>query len=350
MPLSSGHEACAQGAGEAGHRSGGASPDPRFVGRLAPTPSGRLHLGNLFSFLIAELMARRAGGVMRMRVEDLDPARSKPEFADAILRDLERLGFAWEGPIVYQSARTEAYREAFARLDAAGLIYPCFCTRADLHAADAPHFGEEVVYAGTCRHLSAAERLARSQMRAPAQRVIVPDATITFEDAFQGICSYNLTESSGDFIVQRSDRVFAYQLAVTVDDAAMGVTSVVRGVDLLSSTPRQLFLQEALGYPHPTYAHVPLLTDRTGRRLAKRHHDANVGHLLDEAGWTPDEVLGHVAWRAGLIEEEAPCSLDELVRYADLGALKGCQRIVEDEGEACVGDGSAPRSAATPRK
>lgn len=324
-------------------------PHAGFVGRLAPTPSGRLHLGNLFSFLIAELMARRAGGVMRMRVEDLDPARSKPAFANAILRDLERLGFTWEGPIVYQSARTEAYREAFERLDAAGLIYPCFCTRADLHAADAPHFGEEVVYAGTCRHLNAAERQARAQMRAPAQRVIVPAATITFEDVFQGTCSYNLTESSGDFIVQRSDHVFAYQLAVTVDDAAMGVTSVVRGVDLLSSTPRQLFLQDALGYPHPAYAHVPLLTDRTGRRLAKRHRDANVGYLIDKAGWTPNEVLGHVAYRAGLIDEEEPCSIDELAHSADLRALEGCRRIVEDEPARGEGE-PAPAGAATPKK
>lgn len=306
----------------------GSDPAPVvFTGRFAPTPSGNLHLGNVFSFLIAYLHARQQGGSMRMRIEDLDPARSKQNYIDSILFDLDWLGFTWEGDIVRQSARTPFYQAAFESLESQGVIYPCYCSRADLHAASAPHQGDEFIYPGTCRNLSGDERRRRALHKDPAFRITVPQRTYGFIDLFQGECEFNIEECSGDFIVKRSDGVFSYQLAVVVDDALMGITSVVRGVDLLNSCPKQRYLQERLGLPSVEYAHVPLILDATGRRLAKRSNDTSIEYLRTEGGRDASLTLGFLAYECGLIEEERPCTMDELVSQADLSVLRGKQTI-----------------------
>lgn len=291
------------------------------VGRFAPTPSGKLHLGNAFSFLMAYLVARQAGGSVLMRIEDLDPARSKQSYADGVFRCLDALGFEWDNEPVYQSSRTEAYFEAYQVLDHKGLLYPCFCTRSDLHSANAPHFGEEVLYQGTCRTLSKIEREEKAKLRNPATRIVVPTEQLAFNDLFQGPQSFNLAESSGDFIVQRSDGVYAYQLAVTVDDAWMGVTSIVRGSDLITSTPRQMYLQKCLGYTTPTYGHVPLLVDSEGRRLSKRSQSTDIDYLLNEKCLKPEYLLGKIAYTAGIVDEMRSYPLVELIRYANLNML-----------------------------
>ena len=232
--------------------------DRPVCGRFAPSPSGRMHLGNLWSALLAWLAARSRGGRMVLRLEDLDPDRCTQTWCDQVMRDLEWLGLDWDNEPVYQSRRTDAYRAAFARLEEAGLIYPCYCTRAERLAASAPHRSDGVpVYDGRCRRLPPEElaRLARS--RRPAWRVRVPEEVLSFRDLLQGGVSQDLSLDCGDFILRRSDGVYAYQLAVVVDDGAMGVTQVVRGSDLLDSTPRQLWLQERLGLPHPEYGHAP---------------------------------------------------------------------------------------------
>ena len=293
------------------------------VGRFAPTPSGKLHLGNLFSFLVAYLVARKENGSVLMRIEDLDPARSKQEYIDAVFRDLDALGFEWDNEPVYQSNRTEAYEAAFDQLRERGLIYPCFCTRADLHSANAPHFGEETVYPGTCRFLDDSQRKEKEATRNPSMRVVVPDCAISFQDAFQGPQAFNLKECSGDFIVRRSDKAFAYQLAVVVDDAWMDVTSVIRGCDLITSTPRQMYLQQCLGLDTPRYGHVPLVLDSAGKRLAKRDKAMDIDFLLNERGINPRRILGKLAFATGLITEDYPVTLDELVKSADLSMLKG---------------------------
>ncbi len=299
----------------------------KLVGRFAPTPSGGLHLGNLFSFLIAFLVAKKSEGKVLVRIEDLDPARTKREYAESILRDLEAFGFCWDAAPVFQSERSSVYLDALLLLDRKGLTYPCFCSRADLHAANAPHFGEEYVYPGTCRDLTKAEIDAKRAVRQPATRVAVNNAYCSFDDMFQGRQSFSLKECSGDFIIRRSDGVFAYQLAVVVDDAEMGVSSVVRGLDLITSTPRQMYLQDLLGTGHPAYAHIPLLVDNQGRRLSKRDKDMDVHTLLQERHIAAEVALGRLAYCAGIIEENVPCSLDELVRYADLSKLTGMKQI-----------------------
>jgi len=299
-----------------------------IVSRFAPSPSGRLHVGNIFSFMVAALYAKQQGGSMVMRMEDLDPQRSKQEFADQILRDMEWFGFEWEGPVLYQSSRTEAYAQGFDELADKGLVYPCFCTRADLHSARAPHRGEEVVYVGTCRTLTSEEREVRSASRHPSQRLEVGSALEGFQDLFQGEREYRLSEVCGDFIIQRSDGVYAYQLAVVLDDAFQGVTHVIRGCDLLTSTPRQRYISNLLGLPEIEYGHVALITDETGTRLSKRNGDASLEFLIDQAKLTPGQILGHLAALAGLIETYEPLSLDELARSANLQAVQGVEEVV----------------------
>ena len=281
-------------------------------GRFAPSTSGRMHLGNVWSCLLAWLSARSAGGGMVLRLEDLDPDRCKMEYCDQVMRDLEWLGLDWDGQPVYQSRRTEAYAEAFHTLERRGLVYPCYCTRAERLAASAPHRSDgAAVYDGRCRRLSPAERESLSRTRRPAWRVQVPEESITFRDLLQGEYSEDLPRECGDFILRRSDGVYAYQLAVVVDDAAMGVTQVVRGSDLLDSTPRQLWLQEVLGLPHPSYGHVPLLLAPDGRRLAKRDRDLELGQLREM--YTAPQLVGRLAFAAGLIPEYAPVTPGELL-------------------------------------
>ena len=314
---SSAEERDARAAGEA------ARPAHPVKGRFAPSPTGRMHAGNVFAALVAWLVAKSQGGNVVLRIEDLDAERSKPQFIDAVQRDFEALGLTWdEGPF-FQHDRTEAYRTAFEELRARGLVYPCYCTRADLHAASAPHRGEKPVYPGTCRHLSAEERAAREAAgRHPAERLTVPDETISFIDAVQGPYAQNLERECGDFLVRRSDGAFAYQLAVVVDDAAQGITSVVRGVDLLCSTPQQIYLQRLLGAPEPQYAHVPLIAAEQDRRLSKRDHDAALDTLLAHFK-TPAAVIGHIAGITGLAPTCDPATPEELLATFSADALPG---------------------------
>ena len=297
-----------------------ASSSAPVVGRFAPSPTGRMHAGNVFAALTAWLVAKSQGGRIVLRIEDLDAERSKPVYIDAVQRDLEALGLTWDEGPYFQHDRTEAYRAAYDELRERGLVYPCFCTRADLHAASAPHRGEKPVYPGTCRHLSDGERAVRAQQRMPAQRLIVPDREVAFVDQVQRSYAQNLVADCGDFLVQRSDGAFAYQLAVVVDDAAQGVTSVVRGVDLLCSTPQQLYLQELLGLPHPVYAHIPLLVAERDRRLSKRDRDAALDALLARFK-TPEAVIGHIAGITGLAPTCDPATPEELLATFDLAAL-----------------------------
>lgn len=264
---------------------------------------------------------------MVLRIEDLDPDRSKQEYVDAIMRDYERMGLTWDEGPYFQSERGEAYREAFEKLDSQGLVYPCFCSRADLHASSAPHHGEPFVYPGTCRRLDVRQREARMKERRPAWRLAVEPVVVGFEDAFQGTVRQDLARECGDFIVRRSDGAFAYQLAVVLDDAEQGVTNVVRGFDLLTSTPRQIHLQNLLGLPNPEYGHVPLVVNGAGKRLSKRDHDAGIDELF-EAFKTPEAIVGRLAALSGLMPDDTPLTVEELSAEADFDALFGRQTLV----------------------
>lgn len=279
------------------------------IGRFAPSPSGRMHLGNVFSAMLAWLSAMSCGGKMVLRIEDLDPDRCRPEYADTLKRDLEWLGLLWDTEQTPQSLRSDAYREMFEKLEEKGLVYPCYCSRGELHVASAPHASDgTLLYAGTCRNLPPAERAAKK--KAPSYRVMVPDETISFCDGLQGIYTQNLARGCGDFILRRADGVYAYQLAVVTDDAQAGVTQVVRGCDLLSSTPRQIWLQRQLGYVTPEYYHVPLLVAPDGRRLSKRERDLDMGALRERC--TPEQLLGYLAQACGLLEHPQSVRAEEL--------------------------------------
>ena len=286
-------------------------------GRFAPTPSGRMHLGNLLSALLAWLDVRSRDGKLVLRIEDLDTQRTSPEFAQQLMDDLRWLGLDWdEGglePAYMQSRRTAFYEEAFHVLEEKGLIYPCYCTRSERMAASAPHRDDgAVVYSGKCFHLTAAERAElERQGRRPAWRVRCPDLAVTVEDGNCGTYTENLARDCGDFIVCRSDGVFAYQLAVVVDDALMGVNHVVRGRDLLCSAPRQAWLHQVLGYEPPEFFHTPLLLAPDGRRLAKRDHDLDMGALRER--YSPEELTGLLACYAGLLERPEKVTAQELV-------------------------------------
>lgn len=292
------------------------------TGRFAPSPSGRIHLGNILCCLLAWLSARQKGGRVILRIEDLDIARCPRRYGEQMCRDIQWLGLDWdEGPVIggpsgpyEQSRRTALYQAALRRLEAQGLVYPCFCTRAELHAASAPHREDgQVVYPGTCRGLTAeqaAER-ARRTGRAPALRLWVPKEEITFTDGHMGEYREWLPADCGDFLLRRSDGIFAYQLAVVVDDAAMGVTEVVRGADLLASTPRQLLLYRLLGLEAPAFYHFPLLLGSDGQRLSKRNADAGLDTLGER--YTAPEILGKLAYLAGFNPSAEPRSGESLL-------------------------------------
>ena len=287
------------------------------VGRFAPTPSGRMHLGNVYAALVAWLSVRSQGGRMVLRVEDLDTRAHTDQWGPMLLDDLAWLGLDWDEGPVYQRDRMELYRAAVERLRSAGLTYPCFCTRSELHAASAPHASDGTpIYPGTCRSLTPEQVAQRMSERNPAIRLRVPAAddpagTVRFTDRVYGPQCDVLARTCGDFLVERSDGVFAYQLAVVVDDAAMGVTEVVRGCDLLGSTARQIYLQRLLDLPHPAYAHVPLLLSADGRRLSKRDRDLDMEGLRERFG-SAERLLGWLAGSTGLAPDTVPRSAREL--------------------------------------
>ena len=290
-------------------------------GRFAPSPSGRLHLGNLACSLLAWLSAKSQGGSIVLRIEDLDAERCPRIYAQQLEQDLAWLGLFWDeggssggpnGPY-YQSECGDIYTASYKKLQEKGLVYPCFCSRAQLHAASAPHTSDgNVIYPGTCRDLTPEQIAEKSKTKAPAYRVRVPDEVIRFTDGCMGPHSENLLRDCGDFYLRRGDGVFAYQLAVVVDDARMGVTEVVRGADLLSSTARQLYLYRLLGLPAPRFAHYPLLLAPDGRRLSKRDGDQSLENLREK--YTPQEIVGKLAFAYGLQPEPAPRTPESLIK------------------------------------
>lgn len=286
------------------------------TGRFAPTPSGRLHLGNILCAMLAYLSARSKGGRFLLRIEDVDAPRCPRRLAQQCIDDLEWLGFTWDEAPLYQSERTEIYREALERLAADGHIYPCFCTRAQLMSLAAPNLGDtQVVYNRACASLTPEEAAERAKTRAPAMRLRVPEEDVSFTDGLFGVQTENLARDCGDFILRRSDGLYGYQLAVVVDDALQGVTEVVRGRDILSATPRQMYLQRLLNYPQPDYVHIPLLVDSQGRRLAKRDKDLDLTALAQR--FTPEDILGMLAFSVGMLPERRPASLESLIPLFD---------------------------------
>ena len=292
-------------------------------GRFAPSPTGRLHLGNLRSALLGWLWARAEGGEFLLRIEDLDPDRSKAEFIDGIYEDLSWLGLDWDGPVWRQSERGEVYEAALRELEAKGLAYRCWCSRAEVaRAASAPHVGEEgPIYPGTCR----AGGTPRAD-RSPAWRFRVSEGVERFVDSVHGEVTQDVAAQVGDFVVKRVDGVASYQLAVVVDDALSGVTHVLRGDDLLTSTPRQLQLQRALGYSAPKYAHMPLLVQPDGKRLAKRD-GASTAAGLRALGWSAERVVGQLAGWSGL-SDGRPVSARELVAGFSLAKVQRTPTVV----------------------
>src|SRR4051812_13199348 len=290
----------------------------RVSGRFAPSPTGDLHLGNLRTALVAWLAARSSGRGFIVRMEDLDRATSSAEHEARQLADLAALGIDWDGPVLRQSERFDVYRDAIAQLAAAGRVYPCYCTRREIRAEidaapRAPHGLPDGAYPGTCRDLSPAERAVREQAgRRPALRLRTDGELIEFVDRIAG----PFAGAVDDVVLARADGVPAYNLAVVVDDAAQGVTQVVRGDDLLSSTPRQLLLQRMLALPHPEYMHVPLVLGADGQRLAKRHGAVTIGDLV-AAGWSVGDVLGVLAVSLGLARSGESVTVDQLLDRFD---------------------------------
>ena len=287
------------------------------VGRFAPTPSGRMHLGNVFAALIAWLSVRSRDGEMVLRMEDLDTLRTSAEFAEVLRSDLAWLGLDYDRETAPQSQRSDVYDRYFDSLREMELLYPCYCTRSQLHGVNAPHLSDGTyVYPGTCRNL-----VDPPKNRLPAWRVMVPDKLWEVEDKVQGHYELNLATDCGDMVVRRADGVYVYQLAVTVDDGEAGVTEVVRGMDLLSSAPRQMYLQELFGFPHPEYGHVPMLLAPDGRRLSKRDRDLDLGELRKHV--TPEKLIGTLAFAGGLIDQNTSVSAKELAREFSWDKLKG---------------------------
>ena len=287
-------------------------------GRFAPSPTGRMHLGNVYAALLSWLSAKSKGGEWVLRIEDIDPGRSRQEFADRIMDDLEWLGLTWDGDVEYQSKRQDIYDYYFDLLQKEGLLYPCFCSRADLLATQAPHESDgRVVYKGTCRDLNPADY---PQGITPAWRMRVPDETIETTDGHYGAYRVHLPTEIGDFIVRRKDGAFAYQLVVVVDDLTMGITEVVRGRDLLLSTPQQLFMAQTLRnldtekmFPEVRYTHFPLLVNEACQRLSKRDKSLDMGVLREQH--SAQEIIGFIAHLAGITPTQHPITPQELLPF-----------------------------------
>ena len=288
-------------------------PTPRYRGRFAPSPTGPMHFGSLITGVGSYLEARRKGDDWLVRMEDLDQAREERGAADAILRILEAYGFEWDGPVIRQSQRDEAYAAALAQLQRDGVLFPCACTRREISDSMLGATGE-AVYPGTCRSGIVPGRPAR------AIRMRVGDAVIALDDRVQGRFEQDLAREVGDFVVKRADGPFAYQLAVVVDDFEQGITDVVRGADLLGSTPRQILLQERLRYPTPGYAHLPVAVNRHGEKLSKQTRATPLG-----ATEAPQQL-----WRAlSFLGQDPPTAL----RDGDTATLWSWARAHWDAGK-----------------
>jgi glutamyl-tRNA synthetase len=321
--------------------------DPRVVGRLAPSPTGAQHVGNARTFLIAWLSARSRQGTVLLRIEDIDSPRIKPGAAAQLLEDLRWLGLDWDGDPVAQTDRLPVYQQALVVLKQRELVYPCTCTRTDIErAASAPHLDHEgPLYPGTCSHRRV--RDAASLRDKPfAWRFRVGEGVCEFKDAFRGPQQIDLHEVGGDFVVWKSADTPAYQLAVVVDDAAQGITEVVRGDDLLTSTPRQLLLYDALGKTPPQFAHVPLVVGEDGRRLAKRHGDTRLA-TLRAAGLRPEALVGLLAWSCGWLERFELIWPRELLPLFRLDSIPRQPFVLRQEALSCDGVRTAlePRSS-----
>ncbi len=298
-----------------------------MIGRYAPSPTGTLHLGNLRTALLAWLFARSAGSRFLVRVEDLDAGRVRPGLAEAQLADLAALGLDWDPPVVAQSERLDLYADAIAALDAAGRLYPCWCTRREIReASSAPHGPlAEGSYPGTCRELTSAQRAERERSgRPPALRLRAEGELLGFDDRLLG----RVEAVVDDMVVRRNDGAPAYNLAVVVDDADQGIEEVVRGADLAEGTPRQLLLARALGLRAPAYAHVPLMLGPDGTRLAKRHGAVTLADRL-ALGETPAQVRGELAAGVGLADPGQEPGMDELLRRFDPDALPTDPTVLE---------------------
>ena len=301
--------------------------EKRPVGRFAPTPSGRMHLGNVFAALLSWLSPKSRGGDWILRMEDLDTLRTKAEYAELLRDDLRWLGLDWDLETEAQSLRSAVYDRYFEELREKDLLFPCYCTRSQLHNVNAPHLSDGTyVYAGTCRNLTEAERAEKKRL--PSWRVMVPNREFALTDLVQGDYRENLLTDCGDFVVRRADGVYVYQLAVTVDDGESGVTEVVRGWDLLGSAPRQMYLQELFGFAHPEYAHIPMLMAPEGRRLSKRDQDLDMGALRNRL--KPEQLIGVLAHAAGLTETAAPISAKELATVFDWSKIQGREIVVTE--------------------
>lgn len=304
-------------------------------GRFAPSPTGRMHLGNVFAALLSWLSAKSRGGTWLLRIEDLDPQRSRREHALRIEDDLHWLGLDWDegglegrgpdGPYS-QSMRSAFYEDALRALRAGALTYPCTCRRADIMATQAPHQSDgRIIYAGTCRPASAPPFPADSLSAPHATRIYVPDTAISFVDGVFGPQTCRLADHCGDFVLRRADGAWAYQLAVVVDDALMGVTEVVRGCDLMLSAAQQIYLFGLLGHEPPRYAHVPLLCAPDGRRLSKR--DASLGMDELRRSFSPQQIVGRLAHLAGLRPDASPCAPRDLLDGFDFALLPRTESI-----------------------
>ena len=279
-------------------------------GRFAPSPTGRMHLGNVFSALLSWLSAKSQGGTWLLRIEDIDPQRSKQEYAELIMDDLHWLGLDWDEGPYYQSERGDIYEHYLKQLTDNGLTYPCYCTRADILATQAPHESDgRVVYKGTCRNLAPGVKTgpAAIRMKVPSEG----KGILSFTDGHYGMQTIDLTTHCGDFIVRRKDGAWAYQLAVVVDDALMGINEVVRGCDLLLSSPQQIYLAQQLGFAPPHFTHLPMLCNKQGQRLSKRDQSLDMAALRTSN--TPEEIIGMLAHAAGLQQSNEPITAQELV-------------------------------------
>ena len=280
-------------------------------GRLAPSPTGAQHIGNARTYLLAWLSARSQGGEILLRIEDIDIWRNKPDAQAQLFSDLRWLGLDYDGEVLQQSSRLAQHAQALETLKRQELVYPCTCSRSDIeNAASAPHLEHEgPTYPRLCYGRKAADA---DQLTTPYAWRFRVEQSPSFVDRFAGAVSIDLNQAGGDFVVWRSANVPAYQLAVVVDDAAAGITEIVRGDDLLTSTPRQLLLYDALGLITPTFAHVPLVVGDEGRRLAKRHGDTRLSSLAT-AGVQSEALIGLLAWSCGWIEKPEPITARELI-------------------------------------